>query len=272
MRRISFVLAAAAALTLTGGCSAQQAATTAETFKNAKTSNRSASATSMAASALAAQSALYHIASSLSDGASKEADKKAFRIAQAAGQPVYTVDMAAGTGKIELMRGTQKALDLGFKFEKQDRDGGMLYKVSALRGTTEGFQVLLPELLLAYTVATDDQGNALKTAQGGTVFQVSARSSGFLGVNDQPAFQIAELAINVQYPFPAGETRLGSAKLFSPDGLTFQGEAYLNGQAVSAKGQVLDSLGAKLYDMSIGGDAKVTLTPAASPAPAAPAS
>jgi hypothetical protein len=272
MRRISFVLAAVAALTFAGGCSAQQAATTAETFKNAKAGNRSASATSMAASALAAQSALYHIASSLSDGASKEADKKAFRIAQAAGQPVYTVDMAAGTGKIELMRGTQKALDLSFKFEKQDRDGGMLYKVSALRGTTEGFQVLLPELLLAYTVATDDQGNALKTAQGGTVFQVSARSSGFLGVNDQPAFQIAELAINVQYPIPTGETRLGSANQFSPDGQSFQGEAYLNGQAVSAKGQVLDALGTKLYDLAVGGDAKVTLTPAAAPAPAAPAS
>ncbi|MNS20124.1 hypothetical protein D3C72_518560 [compost metagenome] len=269
MRRITSILSAIALAALPA-CSAEQALQTAETYKNTRIASRSANATGMAGSAMAAQSALYHIASALSSQVAKEGNAKAFRVSQAAGQPTYTIDLAAGTGAVQLMRGDKKAIDLSFKFEKESRDGGLLYNVSSLRGTVEGFQILLPRLLLTYTPALSEAGDVIKDAKGDTVFQVSVKANGFLGVDNRAAFQIADMAFGVRYPFPEGETRLGAIKLFSPEGLTFEGEAFLNGQAVSAKGKVSDAAGTKLYDLAVTADGQVALTPLATPAPAAP--
>lgn len=266
MRRHAFPfvlrLAIVGALGLSAGCSAEQAGQTAQTFKAAKVSNRSANASTMAGSAVAAQSALYHLASALSESVSKDAADRRYHVAQAGDQPSYTVDLNAGTGKVLLQRDGEKAIELDFRFAQESRDGGKLYNITSLRGTTEGFQVLLPRLVIAYSPAFDDQGKAVKDAKGDTVFNVSVKANGFLGVDDQAAFQIADLTFGVRYPFPAGETKLGTIKLFSPEGMTFQGEAYLKDKQVSAKGQVLDAAGAKLFDLTVGADAKATLTPA----------
>jgi hypothetical protein len=263
MRRITITLAAAA-IALSAGCSADQANQLTMAYKNARTGGRSANATAMAGSAMAAQSALYHIASALSGQVSKEfGGAKAFRIAEATDpQPGYTIDLNAGTGKIEVVRNGKNSVDLTFKFEKENRDQGLLYSVSNLRGTTEGFQVLLPRLELVYTAALDSAGNTIKDAKGNTVFQVKVNANGFLGVDNKALFQIADVDFALQYPLPAGESKLGAIKLYGTDGLVFDGDATLNGQAVSAKGKVSDPAGTKLYDLSINSDGKVALTPA----------
>lgn len=260
MRRISTILAAAA-VALSAGCSADQAVQLTQTYKDARVSGRSASASSMAGSAMAAQSALYHIASALSAQVSKQADSNKWRVLDADG-PSYAVDLDAGTGAVTVVRGGRKVVDLTFKVEKESLDQGMRYRVANLRGTTEGFQVLLPRLSLVYSAALDPAGNMKKDDKGNTVFKVAVDTTGFLGVDNQPVFQIAGMTFNVEYPFPTTETKVGGIKLYGTDGLVFDGEAYLNGQAVSAKGQVSDAAGAKLYNFSVGADGKVAMTPA----------
>lgn len=260
MRRLSMILAAAA-VALSAGCSADQAVQLTQTYKNARVNSRSASATSMAGSAMAAQSALYHIASALSAQVTKEADAAKWRVLDADG-PTYTVDLNAGTGAIAVVRGGQKVVDLTFKVEKESLDQGMLYRVTSLRGTTEGFQVLLPRLTLVYSAALDSAGNMKKDDKGNTVFKVAVNTTGFLGVDNQPVFQIAGMTFDVEYPFPTTETKVGGIKLYGTDGLVFDGDAYLNGQSVSAKGQVSDTAGTKLYNFSVGADGKVAMTPA----------
>ncbi|MFP5502676.1 MAG: hypothetical protein ACLGIN_09305, partial [Candidatus Sericytochromatia bacterium] len=161
MTRLPSILALSLALALSG-CAEQYGSLT-ERFAESKAQARSANASSLALAGVAVQTALYHLTAALSEKlAIDNAQPVPLERLVSDDEVTYTVDTDQGTGTIRVVRNGKPVVDLNLRFDQRELDGGRLFRVESLSGTVEGYQILLPELLLTYAFAYDEGGSVLQ--------------------------------------------------------------------------------------------------------------
>lgn len=263
MNRLPSILALSLALAL-GGCAEQYGSLT-QRFAESKANARSANASSLALAGVAVQTALYHLTAALSEKLAIDNEQPVpLERLESDDQVTYTVDTEQGTGTIQVLRAGKTVVDLTLRFEQRTLDGGQLFSVETLSGTVEGYQVLLPKLLLTYAFAYDESGNVLQR-EGKDVVQVLVEANGRLGLSNEPVVEVPLAQLQLQYPLGAGQTKIGRIELVR-DELRFEGELTLTDRTIAAQGAILDRTDTKLYDL-VADKAGLKLTPIQAPVP-----
>ena len=255
MRKAMTMGAVALALLMTGGCEAPRPnyPDLAKPVNDTNDLLRRGRALSAAHAVITTQLALQHLLAAVNQAASAELRGEqpflALGTPDPAARATYTIDTAAGTGRIDVMRDGRSTMGVSFRYAHEAVAEGFRIDVTEASGMVEGF-----------AFAEDGMSVLFRDASAGWR---------------------ADVELRARLTHPAGDVRTAIARLALPGGKAASGvmlgslsilvpaeDARFEGTIMAAAGSPvtrggLDVAGKREFDVRLAGEGTVEITPAA---------